>query len=73
MAGEWCAAASAMGVDLATFVPTATYGTHFITLEDLRSQDKKIIKYTVLLHKNGFCNNCVTKQSILFAVLPNRG
>jgi hypothetical protein len=41
MAGEWCAAASAMGVDLASFASTAAYGTHFITLEDLRSPDKK--------------------------------
>jgi hypothetical protein len=41
MAGEWCAAASAMGVDLATFASTAAYGTHFITLEDLRSLDRK--------------------------------
>ena len=37
MAGESCAAASATGVDLDTFVPTAAYGTHFITLQDLRS------------------------------------
>jgi hypothetical protein len=41
MAGEWCAAASAMGVDLATFASTAAYGTHFITLEDLRSPVQK--------------------------------
>jgi hypothetical protein len=61
MAGEWCAAASSMGVDLASFASTAAYGTHFITLEDLRSPDKKIMKHTVLLQNNGFCNNCVTK------------
>jgi hypothetical protein len=41
MAGEWCAAASAMGVDLASFAPTVAYGTHFITLEDLRSTVQK--------------------------------
>ena len=36
MAGEWCAAASGLGLDLNTFVPTVAYGIHFITLEDLR-------------------------------------
>jgi hydroxymethylpyrimidine/phosphomethylpyrimidine kinase len=36
MAGESCAAASGLGVDLKTFIPTVAYGIHFITLEDLR-------------------------------------
>ncbi len=37
-AGDSCAAASALGVDLATFASTVAYGTHFILLEDLRSR-----------------------------------
>ena len=40
MAGEWCAAASGLGLDLNTFVPTVAYGIHFITLEDLRYPKK---------------------------------
>jgi hypothetical protein len=44
MAGEWCAAASAMEVDLASFASTAAYGSHFVTVEDLKSP----IKGTVL-------------------------
>jgi hypothetical protein len=66
MAGEWCAAASAMGVDLASFASTAAYGTHFITLEDLRSPVQKIIIHRALLYKTMDSATTVSKSRASF-------